>query len=59
METTFETTSELDFDLTYLENLLPESVKRFLGLTQVSRVRMPPRGGGGEISQQVPSVKGL
>ena len=47
METTFETTSELDSDLTYLENLLPESVKRFLGLTQVSRVRMPPRRGGG------------
>lgn len=41
MEATFTRTFlELDFYLMYLENLLLESVKRFLGLTQVSRVRI-------------------
>ena len=41
MEDTFKTTlSELDFYLVYLENLLLESVKGSLGLTQISRVRI-------------------
>lgn len=41
MEATLKTTySELEFYLMYLENLLPKSVKRFLWLAQVSRLRI-------------------